>query len=558
MKSVIRMWSKAPLSALAVLFSLLTSIGYSYLDAKFRVGIGSIFDSTDPMTEVKRIIILSIGLIVLSGIPHLLKVVGNITAYGKVMDYFYGNLLYADYNLFTKKSYSKINLATDFITDGLSFGISALFISQSIAMMAINIVEIIKISGIFGYYIVGAYMVSAIIFRIIYIIFNKIDASSRKIMRSRSQEAENAIIGFAEVRLFSKEDGHKKSMESANHKIRSLKIKKIKWITLLESLAELLEKASIIGAISYTLKMVADGSITAGVGISVIMLITNLISPLIIILDIIQSSSESLSKAPEYDELMAMAENRTPDGNIKLNDIQEGISINNITFAYDDSASVINNLSMDIRKGEKIGICGESGTGKTTLIKLLLRFYRPSKGSIKIDGIDINDLTAKSFYNKVGAVLQETNLLPGSIKENLLYASPNSSEFEMIEACKKANIYEFIMGLENKFETEIGPRGLKLSGGQKQRISLARMFLRNPEIIILDEATSALDNMSETLVKEAIDNIGDNKTVITIAHRLSTIKDCDCIYVVGKSGIVEFGSHEDLMQKKGVYYRMHK
>lgn len=223
MKSVIKLWSKAPLSALAVLFSLLSSIGYSYLDAKFRVGIRNIFDSTNPISDVKKIIFLSIGLVVLSGIPHLLKVVGNITAYGKVMDYFYNNLLYADYNLFTKKSYSKINLATDFITDGLSLGISALFIGQSISRMAINIAEIIKISGTFGYYIVIAYVVSAIIFRIIYIIFNKIDAGSRKIMRSRSQEAENTITGFAEVRLFSKEDSHKVSMESANRKIRSLK-----------------------------------------------------------------------------------------------------------------------------------------------------------------------------------------------------------------------------------------------------------------------------------------------------------------------------------------------
>jgi ATP-binding cassette subfamily B protein len=260
--------------------------------------------------------------------------------------------------------------------------------------------------------------------------------------------------------------------------------------------------------------------------------------------------------ASEYDAIISYKEYEI-DGDIELNTFNNSIKIENVTFSYGNTKNTINNINMEIKKGQRIGICGVSGGGKSTLLKLINRFYVPKSGCITIDGFDIQDISLKSYRKYIGSVHQDNTIFPGTIRDNIMYGSPYATEGELIDACKKANILDFILGLEKKFNTEVGPRGLTLSGGQKQRIALARLFIRNPEIILLDEATSALDNESETLIQDAVDNL-EGKTIITIAHRLSTIKNCDIIYVLGNNGIVESGTHEELVAKHGVYYSMLK
>jgi ABC-type multidrug transport system fused ATPase/permease subunit len=212
---------------------------------------------------------------------------------------------------------------------------------------------------------------------------------------------------------------------------------------------------------------------------------------------------------------------------------------------------------MVIRKGERVGICGETGDGKSTLLKLLNRFYLPDSGHISIDHVNMDQITMSSYRKLVGSVQQENIVFPGSIRDNILFAVPNATEYELIEACKKAELYNFVSKLPEKFDTVVGPRGLTLSGGQKQRIALARLFLQDPEIILLDEATSALDNETETLIQDAIAKL-EGKTIITVAHRLSTIKDCDCIYVMKGGRVAEFGTHEKLIERGGIYAAMNK
>jgi ABC-type multidrug transport system fused ATPase/permease subunit len=274
------------------------------------------------------------------------------------------------------------------------------------------------------------------------------------------------------------------------------------------------------------------------------------------IVDELDELSTNLSYLPEFDEMMKY-ENVVKDGKIKLESFNSDIKLNNLSFSYDSSDEVLHDINLTIHKGEKIGICGSSGGGKSTILKLLQKFYLPTKGSISIDDIDISELTNTSMRSFIGVVEQETHILNNTIWENIRYARSNASDYEVIEAAKKAEIYDFIQKLPEGFDTNVGPNGLKLSGGQKQRIALARIFLCDPEIVILDEATSALDSESERLIQHALDNL-NGKTIIAVAHRLGTIKNSDKIVVIKDHKIYEKGTHSELMSMNGEYAHMYK
>lgn len=279
------------------------------------------------------------------------------------------------------------------------------------------------------------------------------------------------------------------------------------------------------------------------------------ISPIQILVELTEMMQKGLSgfrrflDVVETEPEIVDAEDAEPLENIKGH-----VRYENVSFHYnDDDSLVLDNVSFDIPAGKSIALVGPSGSGKTTICSLLPRFYDVSGGRITIDGKDVRKLTLQSLRNQIGLVQQDVYLFCGSIRENIAYGRPDASMEEIIEAAKKANIHEFIMGLPDGYETFVGERGTRLSGGQKQRISIARVFLKNPSILILDEATSALDNESEKFIQQSLEELAKDRTTITIAHRLSTIRNADEILVVAENGIAERGTHDELLAKGGIY-----
>ena len=243
---------------------------------------------------------------------------------------------------------------------------------------------------------------------------------------------------------------------------------------------------------------------------------------------------------------------------VELEDVKGNIDIENVSFTYEDDNEIFKNLSLSIEAGKTIALVGPSGGGKTTLCNLIPRFFEFDEGDIKIDGVSVKDVSLKSLRENIGVVAQDVFLFTGTVKENITIGKTDATDEEIIDACKKASIHDFIMTLPNQYDTYIGERGVKLSGGQKQRISIARIFLKNPPIIILDEATSALDNVTEKEIQKSLEELGKDRTNLVVAHRLSTIKNADEIIVLTENGIEERGTHNELIEKNGVYSKLNK
>ena len=242
----------------------------------------------------------------------------------------------------------------------------------------------------------------------------------------------------------------------------------------------------------------------------------------------------------------------SPDA-VELGKINGEITLKNVSFNYDDDEKVLNDISFTIDSGKTIALVGPSGGGKTTICSLIPRFYDVTSGSITLDGVDIKDIKQKSLRQNIGIVQQDVYMFYGTIRDNIAYGKAGATDEEIIEAAKKANIHDFIISLPDGYNTFVGERGTRLSGGQKQRISIARVFLKNPPILILDEATSALDNESERYIQHSLEQLSEGRTTLVIAHRLSTIRNADKIYVIEDGRIKEQGSHSELLEQNGLY-----
>ena len=302
-----------------------------------------------------------------------------------------------------------------------------------------------------------------------------------------------------------------------------------------------------------------NGKILPGDMVAYVMYVSTLITTIRKIIEFAEQFQRGMTGIERFIQIM--------DADIEIFDEPDAVDMadplgevvfENVSFEYpDDHNQVFQNLNLKIRAGEKVAIVGPSGGGKTTLCNLIPRFYDVSEGNIFIDGKNIKEFTLKSLRQNIGIVQQEVYLFSGTVYENIAYGKPGASYEEVMEAAKKAGADEFIQGLKDGYDTYVGERGVKLSGGQKQRISIARVFLKNPPMIILDDATSALDNESEYAVAKSLNELAKGRTTLTIAHRLSSIKNSDRILVLTEDGIVEEGNHDTLMEQKGIYHQFY-
>ena len=311
---------------------------------------------------------------------------------------------------------------------------------------------------------------------------------------------------------------------------------------------------AIVGAI-----FIIKNLINVGDFIAYLLYVTTLLASILKIINFTEQFQRGMTGIDRFFEVMdTPIEIKDKENAIELKNVKGDILFKNVSFKYSDNSDhVLENINIHVSPGKSIALVGPSGCGKTTMCNLISRFYEVTSGAIYIDGINIKDITQKSLHQNIGVVQQDVYMFSGSIKENIEYGKPGASEKEIIKAAKLAGADEFIVSLDNGYDSYVGERGVKLSGGQKQRISIARVFLKNPPILILDEATSALDNYSEKVVQDSLEKLAEGRTTFTIAHRLTTIKNADEILVLTENGIEEKGIHSELIKSGGLYSEMY-
>lgn len=301
-----------------------------------------------------------------------------------------------------------------------------------------------------------------------------------------------------------------------------------------------------------------DGQITFGDYSAFIVSVNLFLTPVTTLINFMEQYQNGITGFERFLEIMdTEVEEDTPDA-IDIGRVDGHIQFQDVSYGYNDEKNVLTHVNLDIQKGKTFALVGSSGGGKTTICHLIPNFYKIGSGKIKIDGHDIQDVSLESLRKNIGIVQQDIYLFNASIRDNILYGRLDATEEEVIEAAKRANIHDYIMTLEDGYDTQIGERGVRLSGGQKQRLSIARVFLKNPPILILDEATSALDNTTEILIQQSLDELCKGRTTLVVAHRLSTIKNADEIAVISEGHILEQGNHEELIARKGLYADLYR
>jgi ATP-binding cassette subfamily B protein len=370
---------------------------------------------------------------------------------------------------------------------------------------------------------------------------------------------EDSLLGNRVVRAFANEKIEIEKFNRDNQEFLQIKRKTYKYMAAFQNTIRMFDGLMYVVVIVAGGIFMIKGLIEPGDLVAYILYVSTLLATIRRIIEFAEQFQRGMTGIDRFMELMdANVDIFDEEGAKPLTEINGEISFEDVSFEYpDDRNPVLSHINLKIRPGEKVALVGPSGGGKTTLCSLVPRFYDPTEGRILIDDHDIREVTLKSLRSTIGVVQQDVYLFSGSVFENIEYGRPGATMEDVVSAARMAGAHDFITGLKDGYNTYVGERGVKLSGGQKQRISIARVFLKNPPVLILDEATSALDNESEQLVSQSLERLSKGRTTVTIAHRLTTIQNADRILVLSDNSIVEEGSHEELLLKKGMYYQLY-
>lgn len=432
------------------------------------------------------------------------------------------------------------------------------------------LIAIIKIIGCFIIFAKMNIWFTLIIF-LLFPVVVMLTKKNRKKMRDTFAESrhqigeinaitEDSLLGIRVVQSYSNEPVEKAKFDKGAKKFLDLKKLSYKYMAGFHTTVRIFDGLMYVLVLAGGALFLRVGQITAADLTAYLLMISTLMGTIRRIIDFSEQFSKGMTGIERFDDVMTQVSEikDRPDAK-ELTETKGEIEFDNVSFAYSgNNSNVLSGISFKAKSGESVALVGPSGGGKTTLCNLIPRFYDATDGVIKIDGTDIKDYTIKSLRRHIGVVQQDVYMFSGTVKDNIAYGNLNASDEEIITAAKNAGAHEFISQLPDGYDTYVGERGIKLSGGQKQRISIARVFLKNPEILILDEATSALDNESEKLVQQSLERLANGRTTITIAHRLTTIRNANHILVLTEDGIAEQGDHKELMAKDGLYADMYK
>lgn len=375
-------------------------------------------------------------------------------------------------------------------------------------------------------------------------------------------ETETSIAGIRVTKAYGGTEGEMEKFDRTNLRYVEARKRSYKYLALFNSGMTFFTDMMYVVVVIFGGRMFFAGSINSGDFVAYLLYISMFLTPIKKLVETYEQIADGISGYERFEEIMNIPSEKDDSGAVEVGRLKGDISFEDVSFHYQTQEAsgrkVISHMNLHIPAGHTVGLAGPSGGGKTTICNLIPRFYEIDSGTIRIDGIDIRHMTRASLRRNIGIVAQDVFLFNGTIRENIAYGNPDATGEEIIEAAKKAEIHEDIMAMPDGYDTNVGERGVHLSGGQRQRISIARVFLKNPQILILDEATSALDNATEMQIQKSLDELAKGRTVLVVAHRLSTIRKADEIIMVSSEGIKERGTSEELLAKHGLYWQLYE